>query len=102
MVQVAPGLFNAPAVKRIGRRLSIGGLSPDLDYWREDMLANEHHQHWHEVYPLTGRPPESFAQWVQQVSDAEKVQLLDVISPGQNWASPIPNATRRAAGRLLR
>ena len=29
VVQVAPGLFTAPAVKRIGQRLSIGGLSPD-------------------------------------------------------------------------
>jgi hypothetical protein len=93
VVQVAPGLFTAPAVKRIGKRLSIGGLSPDLDYWREDMLANEHHQHWHEVYPWTGRPPESFTQWVQTISNAEKVQLLDVISPGQNWAALVPNAT---------
>ena len=41
---------SAPAV-------SIGGASPGLDYWREDVLANEHHQHWHEVYPFTGLPP---------------------------------------------
>ena len=93
VVAAAPGLFTAPTAKRIGRRLSIGGLSPDLDYWREDMLANEHHQHWHEVYPWTGRPPESFAAWVQTISNAEKVQLLNVISPGQNWASRVPAAT---------
>lgn len=93
VVQTAPGLFTAPTARRIGRRLSIGGLSPDLDYWREDMLANEHHQHWHEVYPWTGRPPESFAEWVQTLSNAEKVQLLDLISPGENWAARVPTAT---------
>jgi hypothetical protein len=99
VVQAAPGMFTAPAVKRIGRRLSIGGLSPDLDYWREDMLANEHHQHWHEVYPWVGRPPESFAQWVQQMSTADKVQLLSTITPGVNWATRLQNATpAQAAG----
>lgn len=91
VVQVAPGVFNAPTATRIGQRLSIGGLSPDLDYWREDMLANEHHQHWHEVYPWTGRPPEDFTPWVQTISNAEKVQLLNVISPGGNWAAQVPN-----------
>lgn len=25
-----------------------------MDYWREDALANEHHEHWHEVYPGGG------------------------------------------------
>ena len=28
-----------------------------LDYWREDALANEHHEHWHEVYPFSGLFP---------------------------------------------
>ena len=93
VVQVAPGLFTAPTAKRIGRRLSIGGLSPDLDYWREDMLANEHHQHWHEVYPWTGRPPEDFTQWVQTVSTADKATLLRTVTPGVNWAAQLQNAT---------
>lgn len=93
VVQAAPGLFAPPRARRIGARLSIGGLSPELDYWREDMLANEHHQHWHEVYPWTGRPPENFTQWVQTLSNAEKVQLLEVISPGPNWATLVPTAT---------
>ncbi|HEX8642031.1 MAG TPA: tyrosinase family protein [Allosphingosinicella sp.] len=26
----------------------------DLHYWREDMFLNEHHLHWHIVYPWTG------------------------------------------------
>ena len=25
-----------------------------LNYWREDPLANEHHEHWHQVYPGSG------------------------------------------------
>jgi Hemocyanin, ig-like domain/Hemocyanin, copper containing domain len=93
VVQAAPSLFLAPAVKRIGNRLSIGGLSPTLDYWREDMLANEHHQHWHEVYPWIGRPPENFTQWVSEVSTADKVRLLNVITPGVNWSAQLANAT---------
>lgn len=27
-----------------------------LRYWREDILLNEHHEHWHLVYPYEGRP----------------------------------------------
>jgi tyrosinase len=30
-----------------------------LDYWREDPLLNEHHEHWHLVYPYGGRPDKS-------------------------------------------
>lgn len=92
-VRSAPDLFLAPAVRRIGRHLSIGGLSPDLDYWREDMLANEHHQHWHEVYPWIGRPPESFTHWVQEVSDADKAELLTVLTPGEDWGTRLAGAT---------
>lgn len=92
-IRAAPGLFTAPRVKRVGRALSIGGLAPTLDYWREDMLANEHHQHWHEVYPFTGRPPASFSQWVGSVSDADKVALLNVIKPGVNWQAKVAGAT---------
>jgi len=27
-----------------------------LNFWREDPLLNEHHDHWHDVYPATGAP----------------------------------------------
>ena len=91
--RAAPGLFTALPAQRVGAALSLGGLSPQLDYWREDLLANEHHQHWHEVYPFVGRPPLSFITWVQQVSDDDKVALLDVISPGGDWATDVPDAT---------
>ncbi len=40
-------------------RTADGGASPPedaLDFWREDPLLNEHHEHWHIVYPTAGRP----------------------------------------------
>ncbi len=41
-----------------GRRQSplegATGEEGELDYWRENAFANEHHQHWHEVYPGIG------------------------------------------------
>src|SRR5688500_17613380 len=43
----APALFNPPGPGPRRLPVSIGGRSPGLDYWREDVLANEHHQHWH-------------------------------------------------------
>jgi tyrosinase len=30
-----------------------------LDYWREDPLLSEHHEHWHVVYPFAGAPNET-------------------------------------------
>ncbi|HEX2204042.1 MAG TPA: hypothetical protein VHG91_12115, partial [Longimicrobium sp.] len=27
-----------------------------VSFWREDPLVNEHHEHWHNVYPFAGRP----------------------------------------------
>src|SRR5687768_14275658 len=60
-VAAAPGLFTPPRARGKAPAVSIGGPSPGLDYWREDVLANEHHQHWHEVYPFTGLPPRSFS-----------------------------------------
>ncbi|WP_414571079.1 tyrosinase family protein [Nostoc sp. CCY 9925] len=38
-----------------------GSTPPEdkLDFWREDPLINEHHEHWHIVYPTSGRPTSS-------------------------------------------
>ncbi len=38
-----------------------GSTPPEniLDFWREDPLINEHHEHWHIVYPMSGRPSPS-------------------------------------------
>jgi len=36
----------------------MGATPPEkrLDFWREDPLMNDHHEHWHLVYPASGRP----------------------------------------------
>jgi hypothetical protein len=93
VVEVAPGLFLPPEVHRVGLEVSIGGLSPQLDYWREDMLANEHHQHWHEVYPWIGRPPESFEHWVHEVPHDDQLSLLRAMHPERDWQSILAGAT---------
>src|SRR3712207_7393827 len=45
------------------------------DYWRENVFANEHHQHWHEVYPTTGLLPRDLPAWFQQHSAAERAEI---------------------------
>jgi tyrosinase len=46
-----------PDAKRAGARLAGAiGLESALDWFREDPLANDHHRHWHIVYPARGRP----------------------------------------------
>ena len=39
----------------------MGATPPEdrLDFWREDPLLNDHHHHWHLVYPASGRPSPS-------------------------------------------
>ena len=48
-----------------------GATAPEdrLDYWREDPLINEHHEHWHLVYPAAGRPSPRGAGGVQKLGD---------------------------------
>lgn len=46
-----------PAAKRRGAQLAGAlGREAALDWYREDPLANDHHRHWHIVYPARGRP----------------------------------------------
>jgi Hemocyanin, ig-like domain/Hemocyanin, copper containing domain len=92
-VAAAPGLFSPPRAGRAGPAISVGGPSPGLDYWREDVLANEHHQHWHEVYPYTGLPPRRFDEWVAERTTDEMVAILEAIDPGQQWGDIVPGAT---------
>lgn len=100
-VRAAPGLFTAPEVGGIGPALSIGGASPQLDYWREDVLANEHHQHWHEVYPYVGRPPTSFAEWVGEVSTDDMATLLEAIAPRGDWAATVATAAPQELAEIF-
>ena len=93
-VAAAPELFSPPSAEgEFHPAVSLGGLSPGLDYWREDVLANEHHGHWHEVYPFTGLPPRSFQDWLTQHTLDELVEILEAIDPSQPWRQIVPNAT---------
>ena len=46
-----------PAQRRAAAQLAGAvGREAALDWWREDPLANDHHSHWHLVYPTQGLP----------------------------------------------
>lgn len=92
-VAAAPGLFTPPRARGKAPAVSIGGPSPGLDYWREDVLANEHHQHWHEVYPFTGLPPRSFSDWLADHTTEDFVEILETLDPSQAWRDIVPTLT---------
>jgi len=92
-VRAAPELFSPPRARGPAPAISIGGPSPGLDYWREDVLANEHHQHWHEVYPFTGLPPRSFPDWLAEHTNDELVGILQALDPSQAWPDIVPTLT---------
>ena len=48
----------APAIGAAAAGLFAGGALPsdELEWYREDPFANEHHGHWHVVYPVRGVP----------------------------------------------
>ena len=92
-VTAAPALFRPPPARRGRLAISSGGESPGLDYWREDALANEHHQHWHEVYPYAGLPPNDFLAWATDTPRPAMVAILEAIAPGQDWQSQVSGAS---------
>jgi hypothetical protein len=73
-----------------------------LDYLRQDPLANEHHRHWHVVYPSQGRRQdrqgELFFYMHQQMLaryDAERRALgLDPVVPFDDYTAPIGEGFR--------
>jgi Hemocyanin, ig-like domain/Hemocyanin, copper containing domain len=97
----APDLFDPPAPGPRRQRISIGGRSPGLDYWREDVLANEHHQHWHEVYPFTGLPPRDFDEWLRERTPEELVSILDAIQPDPGWAEFVEESTPQRLAEIF-
>lgn len=71
----------------------------ELSFWREDPLLNEHHEHWHLVYPtrplpLGSRHGELFAYMHEQMIaryDAERLALgLNRVEPYTVYSDPIP------------
>jgi hypothetical protein len=101
-VVAAPELFSPPRARgQQAPSVSVGGLSPGLDYWREDVLANEHHQHWHEVYPYTGLPPRDFAAWLADRSADELVSILDAIQPDPRWPDFVASSSPQELAALF-
>lgn len=101
----APALDGEAGLAAVGG----GGATPPedrLDYWREDPLLNDHHEHWHLVYPAGGRPTaaggrelgdrhgELFAYMHQQMLaryDAERLSLgLPRVSRFEDYRARIP------------
>jgi tyrosinase len=89
------------------RSLRSGSSPPEhrLDWFREDPLANEHHEHWHVVYPIGGIPGteprrlkdrhgELFLYMHEQMLaryDAERIAVgLDLVVPFSDYREPIP------------
>lgn len=94
---------------RAGMRVDEAG-DPEsrLDYWRLDPLANQHHEHWHVVYPSSGVPSgtqdrvvkkrhgELFVYMHRQMLaryDAERLSLgLPRVRPYDDYRKPIAEA----------
>jgi hypothetical protein len=101
-VAAAPELFNPPRGRTGGAlEISIGGAAPGLDYWREDVLANEHHEHWHQVYPYTGLPPRSWDEWVAGTDHSDKVAILNAVNPQRDWDAIVSQASAVQLARLF-
>jgi tyrosinase len=109
-----------PEGKRAAAQLA-GALGPEsaLDWFREDPLANDHHRHWHIVYPSRGRPTpgggvrlqdrqgELFFYMHQQMLaryDAERRALgFDPVVPFADYRAPIAEGYEdRPSGQALR
>lgn len=115
----SPGQVFASSALRMGapapgpvyaRSLQSSSSPPEhlLDWFREDPLANEHHEHWHVVYPTQGIPSqdgtnprrlkdrhgELFLYMHQQMLaryDAERIAVgLDPVIPFSDYRDPIP------------
>jgi hypothetical protein len=72
------------------------GIERPLDFWREDPLANEHHEHWHEVYPFAGLFPSDWRQWAASADSEGLRELLEGLDPAPDWATFLTSATAQA------
>jgi tyrosinase len=95
---ILPVLEGGPAV--VTADLEETKREAALDYLRQDPLANEHHRHWHAVYPTSGwrgrlqdRQGELFIYMHQQMLaryDAERRAVgLEPVVPFDDYRAPI-------------
>ena len=92
----APGPLPAPE--------AVAGSTGDerrLDFWREDPLANEHHEHWHEVYPFAGLFPSDFVQWAEAADRQGLLEILQKLDPAQDWQAFLASSDASAIARAF-
>lgn len=97
-------LINMTAAARFARRTG----EAQMDWFREDVLANAHHEHWHIVYPRLGIPDgnggrkvkdrqgELFFYMHRQMLaryDTERLAVgLDLVKPLRSYDEKIPES----------
>src|SRR5215468_10182657 len=89
----------APAVEAAAAGST--GAERRLDFWREDALANEHHQHWHEVYPFSGLFPPDWPHWAELADRQALLELLQKLDPSQNWQSFLQSASAQQISKAF-
>lgn len=105
-IRILPELFT-PSRRTDAVELE-DSLDPErpFDYWREDLFANEHHAHWHRVYPYPGRPfvprprPGQLGApiWLEWAETSDRAGLADLFTaleatPVQPWPEFLAAAT---------
>jgi Hemocyanin, ig-like domain/Hemocyanin, copper containing domain len=92
-VRIRPELFTPSAPP--GAIAVEGAAEPEraLDYWREDPFANEHHSHWHQVYPFPGLPVQEWLLWAETSDRAGLADLLRALDPTRDWPAFLAAAT---------
>ncbi|MGH3883498.1 MAG: hypothetical protein ACRDRC_08870, partial [Pseudonocardiaceae bacterium] len=84
-LRVRPELF-APSRPAGAVRATAPDPEQALDYWREDPFANEHHEHWHQVYPFPGLPLfQDWTVWAETADRAGLAALLRALDPAEDW-----------------
>lgn len=84
-MRVRPELFAPSRPTGAIGRTTAPAPEEALDYWREDPFANEHHEHWHQVYPFAGLPPEDWTVWAETADRAGLAALLSALDPAPDW-----------------
>lgn len=93
-LRVSPQLFGPSRPAGIAADPATAGPETPLDYWREDPFANEHHEHWHRVYPFAGLPLlRDGLVWAETADRAGLTALFAAADPGQDWFSFLTAAT---------
>ncbi|MGH3962784.1 MAG: tyrosinase family protein [Pseudonocardiaceae bacterium] len=92
-LRVRPELF-APSRPAGAVRATAPDPEQALDYWREDPFANEHHEHWHQVYPFPGLPLfQDWTVWAETADRAGLAALLRALDPAEDWPAFLAAAT---------